>query len=188
MARKRGGLAGIWDRNKKILKPIATIAGGLIGGPWGAGAVGGLIGGFDRPGKGGIGFDFKEGIKGGIKGYAMGKLGEAFGVGARGASGAGLNSVAGGFRNVGLAARDAAAPFLNTGRRVAGWAGKDPKNLLALGQTAIGGLNAYGMAQQNNALNAETRLQQDRERQRNRMREMLLPYFTQHLQSMSGGR
>jgi len=25
MARKRGGLAGIWDRNKHIIKPVASL-------------------------------------------------------------------------------------------------------------------------------------------------------------------
>jgi len=72
MARKRGGLAGIWDRNKQFIKPIATIGAGLINPALGA-AVGGAIGGLDRPGKGGIGFDVKRGAMGAAQGYAMGK-------------------------------------------------------------------------------------------------------------------
>lgn len=72
MARKRGGLAGIWDRNKKILAPVATGIAGLINPALGA-AVGGAIGGFDRPGKGGIGFDVGKGAMGAASGYAMGK-------------------------------------------------------------------------------------------------------------------
>jgi hypothetical protein len=72
MARKRGGLAGLWDRNKKILAPIATGIAGLINPALGA-AVGGAIGGFDRPGKGGIGFDVGKGALGAASGYAMGK-------------------------------------------------------------------------------------------------------------------
>ena len=72
MARKRGGLAGIWDRDKQFIKPIATIGAGLINPALGA-AVGGAIGGFDRPGQGGIGFDVKQGALGAAKGYAMGK-------------------------------------------------------------------------------------------------------------------
>jgi hypothetical protein len=72
MARKRGGLAGLWDRGKHIIKPIATIGAGLINPALGA-AVGGAIGGLDRPGQGGIGFDIKQGALGAAKGYAMGK-------------------------------------------------------------------------------------------------------------------
>jgi hypothetical protein len=72
MARKRGGLAGIWDRKKQFIKPIATIGAGLINPALGA-AVGGAIGGFDRPGKGGIGFDVGKGALGAAQGYAMGK-------------------------------------------------------------------------------------------------------------------
>ena len=72
MARKRGGLAGLWDRGKHIIKPIATIGAGLINPALGA-AVGGAMGGLDRPGQGGIGFDIKQGALGAAKGYAMGK-------------------------------------------------------------------------------------------------------------------
>lgn len=72
MARKRGGLAGLWDRGKHIIKPIATIGAGLINPALGA-AVGGAIGGLDRPGQGGIGFDVKRGAMGAAQGYAMGK-------------------------------------------------------------------------------------------------------------------
>jgi hypothetical protein len=57
--RKRGGLAGIYDRNKKIIKPVVSGALGLVPGigmglAAGAGA---LMSGLDREGKGGIGFD-----------------------------------------------------------------------------------------------------------------------------------
>lgn len=72
MARKRGGLAGLWDRGKHIIKPIATIGAGLINPALGA-AVGGAMGGLDRPGQGGIGFDVKRGAMGAAQGYAMGK-------------------------------------------------------------------------------------------------------------------
>lgn len=75
MARKRGGLAGIWDRNKKIIKPIATLAAGALTGGAGGALVGGLMNGLDREGKGGIGFDLKKGAMGAAQGYGMGKLG-----------------------------------------------------------------------------------------------------------------
>lgn len=74
MARKRGGLAGIWDRGKKYIKPIATFTAGMVNPALGA-AVGAAMGGLDREGKGGIGFDVKQGAIGGVQGYGMGKLG-----------------------------------------------------------------------------------------------------------------
>lgn len=75
MAKKRGGLAGIWDRNKNIIKPLATgVAGALTGGV-GAAVLGGLMSGLDREGKGGIGFDIGQGAKGAISGYGTGMAG-----------------------------------------------------------------------------------------------------------------
>lgn len=76
MARKRGGLAGAFDRNKKWLKPVAAFTAGMINPALGA-AVGAAMGGLDREGKGGIGFDLKRGAIGGVQGYGMGKLGAA---------------------------------------------------------------------------------------------------------------
>lgn len=75
MARKRGGLAGIWDRNKKIIKPLATLTAGALTGGLGGAVVGGLMNGLDREGKGGIGLDVGGAVKGGVTGYGMGKLG-----------------------------------------------------------------------------------------------------------------
>lgn len=75
MARKRGGLAGIWDRNKQIIKPLATgVAGALTGGA-GAAVLGGLMSGLDREGKKGIGFDIGQGVKGAVQGYGTGAAG-----------------------------------------------------------------------------------------------------------------
>jgi hypothetical protein len=76
--RKRGGLAGIWDRNKKIIKPVATLAAGaLTGGAAVPALLGAAMGGLDREGKGGIGFDVGKGAMGAATGYGMGKLGAA---------------------------------------------------------------------------------------------------------------
>jgi len=72
----RGGLAGIWDRNKKIITPIAELLAGAVNPALGA-AVGAGIRGLDRPGQRGVGFDVKQGIRGGIEGYGMGQLGSA---------------------------------------------------------------------------------------------------------------
>jgi len=73
MARKRGGLAGIWDRNKQIIKPVAEIGASLLGGPMASAAVGSLMEGLDRPGKSGIGFDVGAGLRGGVTGYSVGQ-------------------------------------------------------------------------------------------------------------------
>lgn len=75
MARKRGGLAGIWDRNKHIIKPAASVLAGVVGTPALGAAVGAGLSGLDREGKRGIGFDVGQGLKGAATGYALGSLG-----------------------------------------------------------------------------------------------------------------
>lgn len=75
MARKRGGLAGFYDRNKSWIKPVATLAAGALTGGTGGAIVGGLMSGLDREGKRGIGFDLKRGAIGAAQGYGMGKVG-----------------------------------------------------------------------------------------------------------------
>ena len=85
MARKRGGLAGIWDRNKGIIKTLAPIALGAIPGvgvPLAA-AAGAAMGGLDRPGKGGIGLDIGGAIKGGVTGYLGGQTGKGIAGGVK---------------------------------------------------------------------------------------------------------
>lgn len=76
----RGGLAGAYDRNKKLVSAAATTAGFLMGGPAGAGLARGAVQGLDRPGEGGIGFDVRRGAKGLAEGYGAGsvaKIGQA---------------------------------------------------------------------------------------------------------------
>lgn len=70
--RKRGGLAGLYDRNKKIIAPVATGLAGLFN-PLAGAAVGAAFKGMDRPGKSGIGFDVGKGAMGALQGYGMGK-------------------------------------------------------------------------------------------------------------------
>lgn len=79
MARKRGGLAGIYDRNKKLIKTIAPIAAGFIPvvGPAIGAGIGAAIGG-DREGKGYFkGFNTGGALMGGVSGYGGAKLGQA---------------------------------------------------------------------------------------------------------------
>ena len=86
--KNRGGLAGFYDNNKKYINPAAELALGLIPGvgPALAAAYGGATG-FDREGKGGIGYDVKKGALGAVSGYGLGKLGgmagDAMGIGAQ---------------------------------------------------------------------------------------------------------
>jgi len=79
MAKKRGGLAGVWDRNKGVIKKVAPIAAGFIPGvgPAVGAALGAAMGGLDRPGKGGIGLDVGGAVRGGLEGYGGAKLGQA---------------------------------------------------------------------------------------------------------------
>ena len=73
MAKKRGGLAGLYDRNKGLFRTAAILGGTALGGPAGGAAAGAAFRGLDRPGKRGIGFDVGQGIQGGLEGYLMGK-------------------------------------------------------------------------------------------------------------------
>ena len=75
MARKRGGLAGFYDRNKGAIQAVAPFVAGAVGGPLAGAAIGAAMKGLDREGKSGIGFDFGQGIQGGISGYGAGSLG-----------------------------------------------------------------------------------------------------------------
>jgi len=73
MARKRGGLAGLYDRNKGLIRTGATIGATLLGGPAAGAATGAAFRGLDREGKRGIGFDVGQGALGALEGYAMGR-------------------------------------------------------------------------------------------------------------------
>jgi hypothetical protein len=83
MAKKRGGLAGLYDRNKGVIKALAPIALGAIPGvgvP--LAAVAGAAMGADREGKGYFkGLASREGLAGaalgGVSGYAGGKMGKS---------------------------------------------------------------------------------------------------------------
>ena len=107
--KKRGGVAGAYDRNKKLVQAaIPTLAGMFVPGAQ-AGLVGALAGGaargLDREGKGGIGFDVKQGLKGAVSGYGLGKVGASLGAGAQAARAASGGTVGSMARDFGTAAR-----------------------------------------------------------------------------------
>jgi hypothetical protein len=89
MARKRGGLAGLYDRNKGVIQKAAPVLAGVVGGPLAGAAVGAAMRGLDREGKSGIGFDVGQGLRGGMEGYAGG----AAGKGLKGMFTAGMNKM-----------------------------------------------------------------------------------------------
>lgn len=150
MARKRGGLAGIWDRNKQIIKPVATTLAGIIGTPALGAAVGAAMGGLDRPGQSGVGLDVGGALKGGVSGYGMGKIGAALpGIAKMGQAGAASGGLWGGLK---AGAKAAIPSFLGAG------GGGDVPGLPGLGPIGdfLGGnkgLNALAAAQGLNAAN-----------------------------------
>jgi len=80
--RKRGGLAGLYDRNKGLIQAaVPTLAGMLIPGlaPVSGAIAGGLARGLDRPGKGGIGLDLGQAAQGALTGAALGQAGRYLG-------------------------------------------------------------------------------------------------------------
>lgn len=79
--RKRGGIAGLYDRNKAVVQAaVPTLSGMFIPGGAIAGAVaGGLARGLDRPGKSGIGLDLGQAAQGALTGAALGSAGKFLG-------------------------------------------------------------------------------------------------------------
>ncbi len=84
MAKKRGGLAGLYDRNKGLLNILAPLAAGAFGGPLAGAAVGAAMRGLDRPGKRGIGFDPFAALPGAVSGYGLGGAGQGIRQGVQG--------------------------------------------------------------------------------------------------------
>ena len=77
--KRRGGLAGFYDRNKQLIQAgLPTLAGMFIpGGGAVAGAItGGLARGLDRPGQGGVALNLGQAARGAATGAALGSLGE----------------------------------------------------------------------------------------------------------------
>jgi len=155
MARKRGGLAGLYDRNKKIIKPVAAGLAGMLGTPALGAAVGAAFGGLDREGKSGIGVDLGGAAKGAISGYAAGGAGQSLGklagigkVGAlekagQGLSG-GLKSMLTGGKSAGAAGPLAPQQAVGQGGSFfpgTGGAGVNPMDAMRGGDAGGGGIS-----------------------------------------------
>jgi len=213
MARKRGGVAGFYDRKKGFIKALAPIALGAIPGigmPLAVAA--GAAMGADKEGKGYFkNFDVGGALKGGVAGYGQG------------ATGAGIKGLLTGAAKSGVSATEGARQALSdynrpvskifsSGGGAAGSAGTtspgvttpNPTNLSKLGDAATkykdliaaGGkgiqLALPDAASDAAYMNAETnrmRLEQEQsqekmeEERRRRIAELLMPMFTQIQQS-----
>lgn len=78
--KKRGGIAGAYDRNKNVLLPLAAAGLGLATGGLAAPIAGlALARGVDREGQGGLGFDVGNAARGAMEGAAAGGLGQMAG-------------------------------------------------------------------------------------------------------------
>lgn len=128
--------------------------------------------GLDREGKGGIGFDVGQGVRGAVQGYGLGKgagmlkSGIMNRLGGQAASQA-MPSLPGmdPSKMIGLTPTAAtAAPGGLSPVASSGFSFTDPKTLMALGQTAVGGLNAF----QNNQ---QMQMQRQEQERRNRLED-----------------
>ena len=198
--KKRGGVAGAYDRNKKLVSTAATAAGYFFGGPAGAAAARGTIQGFDRPGKSGIGFDVGRGAKGALEGYAAGKVAQ-FGQGGLeklmgGGSSAGtvptqrvFDPSRGGYVDVGPTAGSVAtAPATKPtiGSMLSG-AGKFAKeNAAVIGQGLTAGAEMLGQRGEQEVamrkLDIEEQLRKEEQARRDRLAQLLMPMFQSQVQ------
>ena len=214
MARKRGGLAGLYDRNKGLIRTGATIGASLLGGPLAGAATGAAFRGLDREGKRGIGFDIGQGLRGGLEGYAVGQgtqgvkalltgAGKAAGAAAAGplapqpavgatggffpgAGGAGVNPLA----VAGKTTMEKAPSFLAK----AGTFAKENKDLLTMAGKGIEKVlpNPASDAALMDAETARMRFDEERrqmqveEERRRRIAELLMPLFRQQFPQYAG--
>lgn len=141
--RQRGGLAGVYDRNKDYIVPAASIVAGLI--PGVNAAVPALLGaarGFDREGQAGIGFDLGQGLAGAASGYGLGKVGGAIG------NLAGLGGASGAVPAASVAADPAAAEMAAMTRATGGgaaMAGAAPVGAVPASRFSLGGFAGKGL-------------------------------------------
>jgi|SanBayMetagenome_1026888.scaffolds.fasta_scaffold01480_9 hypothetical protein len=173
--RKRGGVAGTYDRNKNVIRPAAELAAGYFGGPVAASLVGAGFRGFDRPGKGGIGFDAKQGALGALEGYGLGSLATGLKAGFK----APANEFAEKFKE-----------SLNKNIPISDAAKFAKENAAWLGPAATSAANIYG-AQSEQAIEEE-RLRMEQERidedqaRRDRLAQLLMPMFQQQTRRYGG--
>lgn len=93
--KKRGGIAGVYDRNKDVILPVAAGALGLLTGGVAAPMLAAAAArGLDREGKGGIGFDVGNAARGAVEGGMAGSIGKMAGGLMPGAAGSAATAAA----------------------------------------------------------------------------------------------
>ena len=210
MARKRGGLAGLYDRNKGVIKALAPMALGAIPGVGMPLAVlaGAALGG-DTEGKGYFsGFNTGGALKGAAAGYGQG----ATGAGARGLLTGGKAGVSqalseynrpvsklfgGGAGSAQAPATTPGAPTPNPSMfKQASEFAKSNKDLLTLAGQGIqaalpdAASDAAFMNAETNRMRLEEESRQAKmeEERRRRIAQLLMPYATQNFPQYFGGR
>ena len=210
--RRRGGLAGTWDRNKQVIKPLVSGALGMVPGiGFGlAAGAGALMGGLDREGKSGVGFDVGQGLKGGVSGAAAGAAGAGLkgmftGPGFVGGMQGYANQIPGvskAFTNVPPPAIDSATAGVANANNILASGGRPianaltnagkfiAKNPTVVGTAVTAGAQMAGQSGQNRIQRERFSMEKaefDRQNaERERMRSLLMPYFTMLQQRMTG--
>jgi hypothetical protein len=196
----RGGFAGGYDRNKGLVQAaIPTLAGMFIPGsaPLIGAISGGLARGLDRPGKSGIGLDFKQAAQGAVTGAALGSLGKyaggKVGIGQGAAQAEAAKAAAGkavgnmGLENVANANVTATKP--SAMQSVLGFA---RENAPLIQGVAGGTADVIGAKLEADVANRRYDLeeQQMREEQarRDRLAQLLMPMFQQQAQQYGAQR
>lgn len=172
MARKRGGLAGVWDRNKGWLRYVAPAVVGAIPGlgvPAAMG-LGAAMRGLDRPGRRGIGLDPMQAALGAAEGYGAGSLG------ASAAGKLGIGKAAGAAKAAGE--QGARKTLTEKAKSVANYAFKEnPK----IGEYALQGLQAnvpsYSDETERQQLELQRRQYEDMMEERRRRGQLLAPMW-----------
>lgn len=191
--RRRGGLAGVWDRNKGVIQPVASGLAGALGGPAAGAAVGGLMRGLDRPGRGGVGLDVGNAAQGAVAGYGAGMLGGAARRGLGQMMGrAGAESAAGATPlDVGAGIEKEAAKSSKSLNRFVG-GGRLGRGLRAVVDFTRQNPEAVGAGLQAGAAivgsQAERRMQDERLREERRRAENLGMFAAPLWMQMQGGR
>ena len=206
--RKRGGLAGLWDRNKSVIKPVVSGAAGLVGGPAAAALAGGLMGGLDRKGKGGVGFSVGGGLRGAAEGALAGGVATAGKAGLAAGKdwfGAAKGALQGYGKQMGIGGAERTGTILNplTGMPMPVGTAPLPVNRAVTGAlrfakanpVAVGaGLNTAGqmlaanqqMAMQRDQTMWDRELFNRREADRRRLAELLAPLFLGRVAQQTG--
>ena len=202
-SKKRGGVAGMYDRNKKLVSGAATGVGYLLGGSAGAAGTRALIQGLDRPGKAGIGIDYGRALKGGLEGYAAGKgvdvarslaakaapkLGEIFG--AKSAPPA-ATPAPGGEEMIPKSAipgggGDTAPAKKNLLSSILGFARENPA-IIAGAASGLSGVigDRYQAEAAQRRLDLDEEMYRQEQERKNRLAQLLMPFFRQQLEQYS---